>query len=122
MKLDGLYAGKFTLAEQEIDTDIEAPAQGAGGGAEALNDTTGTRDAIDAQQPEEPIGPQTGYQSRGGYNVVMARDQLNGILKNWMEILGEFPAGSQEHEKLQMIGQRLVEISNTLTRDFIGEG
>ena len=56
------------------------------------------------------------------YSIDQARGQLDGIIKQWMNLSSRFPAGSVEQDKFIEIGKRLTEISQVIQRDFIEGG
>ena len=76
-------------------------------------------------QPEDLPGqqgleePPTGMPSGSGYSIDIAKGQLDGILKHWMDLAGNFPEGKKRHEFLE-VGERLREISAVINRDFLG--
>ena len=75
----------------------------------------------DLPQQQAPEEPPTGMPSGSGYTIQGAKGQLDGILKNWMDLAGNFPEGKKRHEFLE-IGERLREISAVINRDFLGAG
>ena len=125
MKLDVLHRGEYSyIVEQDADDlelDIEAPPDDIEAQPEASPEAQpepAPAPAPAAPAPEQSM-PQTGYARPDGYSVRMARDQVDGILGKWMEVLGQFSPGDENRAKLQQIGERLQEISNTMTRDFV---
>jgi hypothetical protein len=66
--------------------------------------------------PTDPTLVPTGG---AGYTVNQAKAQIDGVIKQWMHLSGNYPEGSEEREKFQEIGERLDEISRVLYRDFI---
>ena len=71
--------------------------------------------------PQQPglEEPPTGMPSGSGYSIDIAKGQLDGILKHWMDLAGNFPEGKKRHEFLE-VGERLREISAVINRDFLG--
>ena len=120
MKLDTLHKGRYEyIVEQDaVDLDIDAPPEEQPTAAPAPE---APAPAPAAPAPEAGL-PQKGYARRDGYSMRMARDQLDGILGKWMEVLGQYAPGDERRTKLQQIGERLQEISNTITRDFVEGG
>lgn len=118
---------------------MPAPEQGmpAPGGEEPMADAAGAaappeagidpNEITDADLPpregegghEQAPAPENipGTPSGNKYSVDTAMGQLEGILKNWMLMAGEFPEGEQKHNFIE-IGERLREISGVLERDF----
>lgn len=60
-----------------------------------------------------------GLPSGSKYTLSQAKGQLDGIIKFWMDLAGNYPEGEQRHKFLE-IGERLREISAVLNRDFLG--
>lgn len=61
-----------------------------------------------------------GIPSGSGYDLNMAKSQLDGIIEKWMDLAGNFPEGEKRHEFIE-IGERLREISGVLHRDFLSD-
>ena len=129
MKLDVLHRGEYAyIVEQDADDlelDIEAPPDDIEAQPEAKPEAQpepAPAPAAPAPAAPEQSMPQTGYARPDGYSVRMARDQVDGILGKWMEVLGQFSPGDENRARLQQIGERLQEISNTMTRDFVEAG
>jgi len=59
-----------------------------------------------------------GLSSGSNYTVEMVKNQLDGILKMWMDLAGNYPEGDERHKFIE-IGERLREISGVVERDFI---
>lgn len=123
--------------------EMPAPEQGmpAPGGEEPMADAAGAaappeagidpNEITDADLPPregEPAAPAPapahgqgeeipGTPSGSKYTVDIAMGQLEGILKNWMLLAGDFPEGEQKHNFIE-IGERLREISGVLERDY----
>jgi hypothetical protein len=66
-------------------------------------------------QGQEPI---PGMPSGNNYTVDQAKGQLDGIIKNWMDMAGNYPEGEQRHNFIEL-GERLREISAVINRDFM---
>ena len=59
-----------------------------------------------------------GISSGSNYTVEMVKSQLDGILKMWMDLAGNYPEGDERHKFIE-IGERLREISGVVERDFV---
>jgi len=85
-------------------------------------------DDEDLMPDDEDLMPDEGGEAEGekedgtpqgsGYDLKMAKGQLDGILEKWMDIAGTYPDGSKRDEFME-IGERLREISGVLQRDFL---
>lgn len=104
------------IREDEFDLGGEEDIGGdEGGGALTADDD----EITDADIPSEPADDTpAGMPSGSEYTVEQAKGQLDGIIKQWMDLAGNYPEGEQRHNFLE-IGERLREISGVLNRDFI---
>lgn len=132
---------KVKLSDSLIREAVPAAPPPAPGGDESgvfdLNDPTGgPEDEPDTlQDPTEEPGLDDedtisgGEGSEGGeggeglssgsnYTVEMVKSQLDGILKMWMDLAGNYPEGDERHKFIE-IGERLREISGVVERDFV---
>lgn len=80
---------------------------------------------LEGEAPQQGGGQDQGQQGGGGlpnggdYTTQNAKEQIDGILKNWLDLAGQYPEGDLRHNFLE-IGERLREISGVLHRDFLG--
>jgi hypothetical protein len=79
---------------------------------DAVSDVVGKGD-----EGEEKGG---GIPSGNNYSVEMAKQQLDGVIGNWMDLAGNYEEGEERHKFLE-IGERLREISGVIARDYIQE-
>lgn len=101
-----------------------APAPKAPGSPEAVVDPSEldpdapeSLDGLDVPESGTP-GDVPGLPSGRGYTVDQAKGQLDGIIKQWMDLAGNYPEGEERHKFLE-IGERLREISAVINRDYI---
>lgn len=117
-----------TLLESEIDDleDIDVTPEKEGDG-ELEHDKGIELDNDEIDQPLEGPAGEEGYAGEPihdkpeGYSVQNAYDQLGGILKQWMNLQGQYPEGSDNKEKFIELGERLKEIQLVMKRDFMEE-
>ena len=117
--------------KESLDMAPEGVPDAAGAGKPELNlggggDDLGGDEITDAdlpqdgQQKQDPAagGEVPGLPSGNNYTIDQAKGQLDGIVKNWMDLAGNYPEGEQRHNFIE-IGERLREISAVLNRDFM---
>jgi len=102
-------------AEAKIPSS-ESPSGVVAGGSDELEDPTAEppEGELDIGGEEDNVGLSSG----SNYTVEMVKSQLDGILKMWMDLAGNYPEGDDRHKFLE-IGERLREISGVVERDFV---
>lgn len=103
--------------EKELETDENLPVDDV---TEPVPEDEESEDEgiLDSDIPEREHIP--GTPSGSGYTVKQAKGQLDGIIKQWLMMAGNYPEGEQRHNFLE-IGERLREISGVLQRDFLSD-
>lgn len=119
-----LHREKVKLSDSLI-REAEAPPTPEGGDDEGIFDlkddpTAGPEGEFEGQTAELPEGEPggEGISSGSNYTVEMVKNQLDGILKMWMDLAGNYPEGDERHKFIE-IGERLREISGVVERDFV---
>lgn len=113
---------------ESLDMTPDAIPDAAGAGAPEgdkpdldLSGDGGGEEVTDADLPpqggQEPV---PGMPSGNNYTIDQAKGQLDGIIKNWMDMAGNYPEGEQRHNFIE-IGERLREISAVINRDFMND-
>lgn len=112
-------ASGINLTEDELEDELE---NGSGPQDEALdapdlgeNDGNATEPQGEAPETTEPLPVD------GGYTIQMAKNQLDGVIKQFPKLSVQFPEGDKRHKFIE-IEERLSEISAVLARDFINGG
>jgi len=119
LKRQPQYLSDSVLREDELDQALAAletpkaapkPAP-EGEGAPTLAPEAGA----------EQSSGEAGISSGSKYTLQQAKGQLDGIVKQWMDLAGNLPEGGERHKFLE-IGERLRAISGAIQRDFIETG
>lgn len=114
LRRDKVPLSDSLIREQEIELEPDESTDPEMAGDE-IDDIIGP--APDEELPGEQDLP--GTPGSAQMSVQQLKGQLDGLLKNWMDIAGEYPEGKKRHDWLE-IGERLREISGVIQRDFVG--
>lgn len=77
---------------------------------------------VKQQASPAPAPAQQPLPSTTGYTIQQAKGQIDGVIKQWMLLAGNYPTGSAEQDKFIELGKRLGEISRVIERDFVRGG
>ena len=75
-------------------------------------------DITDADLPEPEEQEVPGLPSGSKYTLQQAKGQLDGVIRQWMDLSGNYPEGDKRHNFLE-IGERLREITAVIQRDYL---
>ena len=110
--------------EKPQDNGLKKPSAPETDSPEEIIDPAELDSGEDLEGLDVPPGDESrdgtipGLPSGRGYNVQQAKGQLDGIIKQWMDMAGNYPEGDKRHNFLE-IGERLREISAVINRDYI---
>lgn len=124
LKRQPQYLSDSFLREDELDQALAALETPKAAPKPAAPKPAAPEGAAQAPAPEAGAGQtsgEAGISSGSKYTLQQAKGQLDGIVKQWMDLAGNLPEGGERHKFLE-IGERLRAISGAIQRDFIETG
>jgi hypothetical protein len=110
-------------AEMEMDLPVSDTGENGGSGLDSGLETSPSAEmdleVTDKDIPAQEGGAQGGDIAKTAQIVGQATGQLDGIVKQLMELSGYYPEQDDKKHKLTEISERLSEISMVLNRDFL---